>query len=61
MKIMMDFDREKAEKLIAMAMGVPVSITKNMSDEELTQKAFDYATTYGFCDIRIVDESEVLL
>ena len=56
MKISMDFNRDKAEKIVAMAMDVRTSVTKAMSDEELITKAFEYASTYGFCNLKIEDE-----
>ena len=56
MKVTMDFDRKCAEIMIAVAIGGTQKITKAMTDEELVKKAFDYASTYGFCNMQIVDE-----
>ena len=56
MKVTMEFDRKQAELIIAMCMNVSTKVTKAMSDEKLIQKAFEYASTYGFCNMEIVDD-----
>lgn len=58
MKVIMEFNREKAERIVAMALNVKTSVTKAMSDEELVNKAFRYASTYGFCNMTIVEVKE---
>ena len=58
MKVMMEFDREKAERMVAMAMDVFRKVTREMTDEELVNKAFQYASVYGFSNMEIVSKGE---
>lgn len=58
MKVTMDFDRKKAERIVAMAMDVTTKVTKAMTDEELVNKAFQYASVYGFSNMEIVSKGE---
>ena len=55
MKVTMEFDRKQAEMIVAMCMSVTTKVTEAMSDEKLIQKAFEYASTYGFCNMEIVE------
>ena len=56
MKVTMEFNREKAEKIVAMAMDVSRKVTRAMSDEELVNRAFRYAAVYGFDNMKIEEE-----
>ena len=55
MKIVMEFNKDKAEKIVAIAMNVSVKKIREMSDKELIEKAFQYASAYGFCNMKIID------
>ena len=54
MKVTMEFRREIAEKLVAVAKGALLSKTKAMTDEELLREVFKLISIYGFSDMEIV-------
>ena len=56
MKVIMDFDRRRAEISVAMAKGVSCEVTKEMSDNELACQASKHIFTYGFCNMEIIEE-----
>lgn len=60
MKVTMEFNREKAEKIVAMAMDVSRKVTRTMSDEELVNRAFRYAAVYGFDNMKIEEEDHTM-
>ena len=58
MKVIMDFNREHAEITVAMALMAPRKVTRNMTDEELVEKACWFAKTYGFSNAKIISEGD---